>query len=61
MNERKQVNRDVEQSRDSGPKCTTNNSGTKQSKRPLDWDTRDFKTDTWVRGGTGEYENRFFE
>ena len=61
MNERKQVKRDVEQSRDSGTTHATDNSGIRKPKGPLDWDARDLKANTWVRGGTGEYENRFFE
>ena len=59
--ERKQTNRNVEQDRNSRPKRTTNNSRNEQSKRPLDWDARDLKTNTWVRGSTGRYEDRFFE
>ena len=59
--ERKQINRNVEQNRSSGSKRTANNSGTKQSKRPLDWDARDIKANTWIRGGFGRYENRYFE
>ena len=51
----------MEQSRNTGATHATDNSGIRKPKGPLDWDTRDFKTDTWVRGGTGEYENRFFE
>lgn len=60
-NERKQVNRNVEQSGDSGTKRTTNNSGTTKPEGPLDWDARDLKTYSWIRGGSGKYENRFFE
>lgn len=61
QHERKQTNRNVEQDRNSSPKRTTNNSRNEQSKRPLDWDARDLKTNTWIRGGTGRYEDRFFE
>jgi hypothetical protein len=36
-----------------------------QSKRPLDWDARDLKTDEWVSGSPGstkgEYTHRFWE
>ena len=60
-NERKQTNRNVEQSRNSGQKRATNNSGTKQSKRPLDWDARDIETNPGLRQSTGNYEDRFFE
>ena len=60
-NERKQTNRNAEQDRSSGPEHATHNNGIAKSKRPLDWDARDIETNTWIRGGTGEYENRFFE
>ena len=60
-NERKQTNRNAEQDRSSGTKHATPNNGAAKPKRPLDWDARDIKTNTWIRGGTGEYENRFFE
>ena len=60
-NERKQTNRNVEQDRNPRSKRTTNDSGDEQSKRPVNWDARDFEKNTWIRGGTGEYENRFFE
>ena len=59
--ERKQINRNVEQNRSSGSKRTANNSGTKQSKRPLDWVARDIKTNPGLRQSTGNYEDRFFE
>ena len=60
-NERKQVNRNVEQGGNSGTKRTTNNSGTTKPEGSLDWDARDLKTYSWIRGGSGKYENRFFE
>ena len=37
-NERKQTNRNVEQSRDSGPKRTTDNNRAKQPQRFIYWD-----------------------
>ena len=60
-NERKQTNRNVEQNRSSGSKHSTNDNRDEQSKRPFDWDARDIETNTWIRGGTGKYEDRFFE
>ena len=51
----------MEQSRNTGAEHAADNSGTRKPKGPLDWDARDLKANTWIRGGTGEYENRFFE
>ena len=51
----------MEQSRNTGTEHATDNSGTRKPKGPLDWDARDLEANTWIRGGTGEYENRFFE
>jgi len=61
LNERKQTNRNVEQDRDSGSTHTSDDKGTREPKRPLDWDARDIETYSWVRGRSGKYENRFFE
>ena len=60
-NERKQTNRDVEQDRNTGSKYADNNTRDGEFKRPLSWDARNIKTNPGLRGGTGEYENRFFE
>ena len=64
-NERKQVNRNVEQGGNSGTKRTTNNSGTTKPEGPLDWDARDLKTYGWVskssRSTEGRYTDRFWE
>ncbi len=60
-NERKQTNRDVEQSRNTRGQHPSNNKGAAKLKRPLGWDARDLKTSAWVREGTRRYENRFFE
>ena len=46
--ERKQINRDVEPDRDTRSKPTTDNIGNTKPKRPLNWDARDIKADTWL-------------
>ena len=61
LNERKQDNRDKEQSRDTRKESTNDNATDGASKRPLDWDARDLKANTWLRGSSGSYENRYFE
>jgi len=60
-NERKQTNRNVESHRDIGGKHSGDNKRNAKSKRPLNWDARDIKANTWVRGSSGRYENRYFE
>ena len=60
-NERKQTNRDAKTNRDTGKPNAANNAADGTPKRPLDWDARDLKTYPWIRGGTGRYEDRFFE
>lgn len=61
LNERKQTRRNAKQNRNAGSSNTKNDSRDEQLKRPIDWDARDLEENTWIRGGTGEYENRFFE
>ena len=60
-NERKQTRRNAKQNRNAGSSNTKNDLRNEQLKRPLDWDARDLEENTWIRGGTGEYKNRFFE
>ena len=60
-NERKQINRNVESCGNSRGKHSDDNKRNAKSKRPLDWDARDIKANTWIRGGFGRYENRYFE
>lgn len=60
-NERKQINRDAEKNRSTREHSTTNDASNDTPKRSLDWDARDLKESTWLRGSSGEYENRFFE
>ena len=61
LNERKQDNRALEQSGDIRSTHTSNDKGTRKPERPLDWDARDLKANTWLRGSSGSYENRYFE
>ncbi len=64
-NERKQTNRNVEKSRDTRSKPATNNTRDAKHERPLDWDARDLKADTWLRKSPrstqGRYTKRFWE
>ena len=60
-NERKQTNRNAEENRSSRKSDAANNAPNTKPKRPLDWDARDLKESTWIPGGSGRYEDRFFE
>lgn len=60
-NERKQTNRNAKKNRDTRKSSAANNAANGTPKRPLDWDARDIKTNTWLRGGSGRYEDRYFE
>ena len=60
-NERKQTNRNVEQSRDTRPKHTTDNKRTEQSQRFIYWDDEFGEEIRRVRKSTGRFTERYFE
>ncbi len=61
FNERKQTNRNVEQSRNSGTKRTTNNNRNEQPQRFIYWDDEPYEKITRLRKSTGRFTERYFE
>ena len=61
LNERKQTNRNVEQSGDTRPKHTTDNKRTEQSQRFIYWDDEFGEEIRRVRKSTGKFTERYFE
>lgn len=60
-NERKQTNRNVEQSRDTGSKHAANNNRNEQSQRFIYWDDEFGQEIRRVRKSSGKFTERYFE
>ena len=60
-NERKQIDRNVEQDRDPRPKRTTTNTRDEQSKRLIDWDDEFGEEAPRLRKSSGRFTERFHE
>ena len=61
LNERKQNNRNAQQSGNAGSGGSEDAGRTRKPKRPLSWDARDIKTYSGLSGSTGRFTERFFE
>ena len=60
-NERKQVNRNVEQDRDPRPKRSATNTGDEQPKRLIDWDDEFGEEAPRLRKSSGRFTERFHD
>ena len=60
-NERKQIDRNVEQDRDPRPKRTTTNTRDEQPKRLIDWDDEFGEEAPRLRKSSGRFTERFHE
>ena len=60
-NERKQIDRNVEQDRDPRPKRTTTNRRDEQPKRLVDWDDEFGEEAPRLRKSSGRFTERFHE
>ena len=61
LNERKQINRDAKQSRNTWAKCATDNSRDEQPQRFIYWDDEPYEKITRLQPGTGRFTERYFE